>query len=248
MAVKKPAEKPKVGKSGFSDITVSKAKVVRGPGGNKVIKGKSKGIEVKSNGAAARRTVAAGKVAGDATKYELIDNETLDKDIAGAAKLVSKKDKKEFGITKSTVKKSAATADEMDAAARAAAAESPNVRKAKAEIKGMASIPTANSEQQSTFNLASAINTLKPNSVNKSKTNVHVFGPDSNRARTHIAQLGPEHHTGCGTKGCNNLVPTAFGDAVCPTCSAKDDAKFEAWAKSTGQSGASATKMYKPAD
>lgn len=52
---------------------------------------------------------------------------------------------------------------------------------------------------------------------------------------------GANHHMPCTTEGCRNLVPASFGDSACPTCSAADDAKFDAFAKRSGLPGASAT-------
>lgn len=52
---------------------------------------------------------------------------------------------------------------------------------------------------------------------------------------------GANHHMPCTTEGCRNVVPAAFGDSACPTCSAQDDAKFDAAARRAGLPGASAT-------
>lgn len=237
MAAKKTAAavNPKVGKSGFSDITVTK-------------KGSKKSVEVKADSKAASRIRGASDKAIRAKKTEDRNAKTYlehggSTDRRG--RTTGRVETAEPGYNKEEAIKLLGSMKDVDE--RDTSYADVNRAKAVRETKDMARIPTADSDQQARFDLASAINTLKPNSVNKSRANVHIYGAEAgDQKRTHIAALGGEHHTGCTTKGCNNLVPTAFGDSVCPTCSLKDDAKFESWAKRLGAKGASATKLYTP--
>jgi hypothetical protein len=59
--------------------------------------------------------------------------------------------------------------------------------------------------------------------------------------------FGTNHHVPCTTDGCRNLVAPTFGDSVCPTCAndPADKAKWEAFGKKSGLSGAPSTAQPK---